>query len=49
LPDVTLNKVIAPTKIWNKPITLPAHKSDVIRIFALQKLGGIYLDLDVFT
>ena len=46
-PLVTVNKVKAPTEIFGKPITQPAHKSDVIRLQVLIQEGGIYADTDV--
>ena len=45
-PLVTVNKVKAPTEIFGKPITQPAHKSDVIRLQVLIQEGGIYADTD---
>jgi mannosyltransferase OCH1-like enzyme len=35
--------------VWGKAIDLAAHKSDVIRLYALRDMGGVYLDLDVFV
>jgi len=48
-PLVTVQKVQAPTDIFGKPITEPAHKSDVIRLQVLIQEGGIYLDTDVIV
>jgi len=48
-PLVTVKKVQAPTEIFGKPITQPAHKSDVIRLQVLIQEGGIYLDTDVIV
>ena len=46
-PLVTVQKVKPPTEIFGKPITQPAHKSDVIRLQVLIQEGGIYADTDV--
>lgn len=48
-PLVEINKVAAPTEIFGKPITQPAHKSDVIRLQVLLEEGGIYADTDVIV
>ena len=48
-PLVEVNKVVAPTEIFGKPITQPAHKSDVIRLQVLNEEGGIYADTDVIV
>jgi len=46
-PMVQVQRVIAPEQIFGKQITQPAHKSDVIRLMALNEHGGIYADTDV--
>jgi len=43
---LTLNHIIPPTSIYNKPIKHYAHQSDIIRLEMLNKYGGIYLDID---
>jgi len=43
---VTIQKVIPPTEIFGKPITQPAHQSDVIRLQVLLEEGGVYVDTD---
>ena len=48
-PLVQVQRVVAPTEIFGKPITQPAHKSDVIRLQVLIEHGGIYLDTDVIV
>ncbi|KAJ3297814.1 hypothetical protein HK104_000068 [Borealophlyctis nickersoniae] len=35
------------TEIFGNPVHHTAHKADVVRLRALQKYGGIYLDMDV--
>lgn len=48
-PLVQVQRVQAPTEIFGKPITQPAHKSDVIRLQVLIQYGGIYADTDVIV
>lgn len=36
-------------KMNDHTISSPAHRSDIVRLFALQKYGGIYMDVDVFV
>lgn len=48
-PLVNVQRVIAPDQIFGKPIHEPAHKSDVIRLMALNEHGGIYADTDVIV
>jgi mannosyltransferase OCH1-like enzyme len=43
---VELVLVEPPTEIFGKPITQPAHKSDVIRLQVLIENGGIYVDTE---
>lgn len=45
-PFITLQKVLPPTEIFGKPITQPAHQSDVIRLQVLIEEGGVYVDTD---
>lgn len=48
-PSLTLHKVVAPIEVWEQSIELPAHKSDILRMYALKSMGGVYLDMDVFV
>jgi mannosyltransferase OCH1-like enzyme len=48
-PLVVPNKVIAPETIWEEPMELAAHKSDIMRLYALKAMGGVYLDFDIFV
>jgi mannosyltransferase OCH1-like enzyme len=48
-PSIQTNKVIPPLTIWGQPLELAAHRSDIIRLYALKAMGGVYLDLDVFV
>ena len=45
-PMLTLNKISAPESFMGSPLYHVAHKADVVRLQALKKTGGIYLDLD---
>lgn len=42
-------QVEPPANILGRPITHPAHKSDVLRLQILIEKGGIYLDTDVIS
>jgi len=46
-PFLTLNQIEAPQEIFGRPLKHYAHQSDVVRLDALIKHGGIYLDSDV--
>ncbi|CED82241.1 Glycosyltransferase, DXD sugar-binding motif [Phaffia rhodozyma] len=48
-PHLTLLETPAPDEIYGRKLEHFAHKSDVIRLQALQHTGGIYLDIDVFV
>ena len=43
---VNVHFIEPPVEIFNKPITQPAHKSDVLRLQILLEYGGIYVDTD---
>lgn len=45
-PLLTLNKIIAPETILGRPLYHVAHKADVVRLWVLKEMGGVYLDLD---
>jgi hypothetical protein len=47
--NATLIKTRLVRKIFTKPVDLTAHRADIIRLEALMKYGGIYLDLDVLV
>lgn len=47
--QITLNKVEAPSSIHGNILYHVAHKADIIRLQALYKTGGIYLDIDTIT
>lgn len=46
-PLLQLHPVPAVHAVFGQPVTFPAHQADVIRLAALRRYGGIYLDLDV--
>ncbi len=41
-----LIQVEAPTEIFGNPLTIHAHRTDVLRLQVLNEYGGIYVDLD---
>ena len=43
----TSKRIVPPSTIFDNPVERPEHKSDIVRIKILAKLGVIYLDLDV--
>lgn len=47
-PHVFLNQVVAPTTIWGAELKHPAHRSDILRLYMLKAMGGVYLDFDIF-
>jgi hypothetical protein len=44
---VTTTAVVAPRRIFGRPINRTAHRADVLRLELLIQAGGIYLDVDV--
>jgi hypothetical protein len=46
---VIINIVRDVTKIFGNPVIHYAHKADIIRLRALLKFGGVYLDLDMIS
>lgn len=48
-PLLTLNPITAPEHILGNTLHHVAHKADIVRLRALQKTGGIYLDLDTIS
>ena len=44
--EISLNQIVAPTEIHGNLLNHVAHKSDIIRLQTLYKIGGIYLDMD---
>lgn len=48
-PFVTEVRIEAPREIFGRPLHSAAHRADIVRLLALIKHGGIYLDADVFV
>lgn len=48
LPLVTVKRIAAPHRIYDRPLCHPAHQADVVRLLALLEYGGTYLDADVW-
>ena len=49
-PRIKERKVLEPISIFGKPPPSKlAHKSDIVRMEILQKLGGIYIDTDIIV
>jgi hypothetical protein len=46
---VTPVKIVAPTQIFDRPLSHVAHRADVVRLQKLIQHGGIYLDADVLV
>ncbi|BEI86792.1 hypothetical protein CcaverHIS002_0701380 [Cutaneotrichosporon cavernicola] len=47
-PHLTLIKVKAPDTIYGREVNHFAHKADLVRLWVLERMGGIYLDIDMF-
>jgi hypothetical protein len=48
-PFLYLRRVPPVTEVFGNPVHYPAHQADVIRLEALERFGGVYLDLDVVS
>lgn len=35
-------------EVYGHKVSKFAHKADIIRLWAIQRAGGIYLDIDMF-
>lgn len=46
---VTPVRIQAPREIFGRPVSHPAHRSDITRLEMLIEKGGVYLDTDVFV
>jgi hypothetical protein len=46
---IDVEKIVAPRRIFDRPLMHPAHRADVVRLEKLLKHGGIYLDCDVLV
>jgi hypothetical protein len=49
LPGFEIHDVEDPKEVFGNPILDISHKSDVIRLRALQEHGGVYIDTDVIV
>ena len=47
--DIGLVQYWPPTEVFNQPLDIVEHQSDIARLDILIKYGGIYLDLDVIA
>lgn len=47
-PLVTFSHVPAPDRIFGQKVDVLAHKTDILRLMILRRLGGIYIDTDVY-
>jgi hypothetical protein len=47
VPNLEPIYIHPPSRIYGQPVVRPEHKTDIIRLEVLIRLGGIYLDLDV--
>jgi hypothetical protein len=48
-PELTLNQVVLPDRIFGNRLHHFAHKADVLRLEVLREQGGIYLDSDTIS
>ncbi|XP_074652874.1 uncharacterized protein LOC141907196 [Tubulanus polymorphus] len=47
VPNIKMMYRPAPRKIFGHVVRVPEHKTDIVRLEAVMKYGGIYTDLDV--
>lgn len=48
-PHLNLVRIEPPSRIFDTPLSHPAHMADVLRLQILLERGGIYLDVDVVS
>lgn len=48
-PLLELRQINLPTEVFGRPLVHAAHRADVVRLRALLREGGIYLDMDVIA
>lgn len=46
---VNFIKITVPCYINNTGIFFPHHKADIMRLYILQKFGGVYMDTDIYS
>jgi hypothetical protein len=49
IPNIQMVYRKAPTSIYGNSIKISEHQSDVVRLEAILKYGGIYMDLDIIA
>lgn len=49
IPQIEMRYRKAPMNIFGNIIRVPEHQSDIVRLEAVMKFGGIYMDLDVIA
>ncbi|XP_071102469.1 uncharacterized protein [Haliotis cracherodii] len=49
VPEIVLVVRDPPTEIMGRPIKVPEHQSDIVRLEAILEFGGTYVDLDVLA
>ena len=47
IPVIQMVHRNAPTSIFGNPVNVPEHQSDIVRLEAVMRYGGIYMDLDM--
>lgn len=48
-PHLTLIKTNVPESIYGREVSHFAHKADLVRLWVLERMGGIYLDIDMYV
>ena len=48
-PLITFSQVPSPDRIFGTRVQVIAHKTDILRLLILRRMGGIYLDTDVYV
>lgn len=48
-PHLTLIKTNVPETIYGREVNHFAHKADLVRLWVLERMGGIYLDIDMYV
>lgn len=48
-PHLTLIETDVPEEVFGRKVVHYAHKADLLRLWAMKRTGGIYLDIDMFV
>lgn len=48
-PHLTLIETKIPSTIYGREVSHFAHKADLVRLWVLERMGGIYLDIDMYV